>query len=402
MITISYKSYCKSLFAAVALLLCCSCSGGKGAGDSEQTAADNHTEAESDNVEITQRQIETVGITLGHIERKQLSDVIHATGELAVNPQDEAVASPLLPGIVTRICVRQGDYVRKGAPVAYIENTEIVSLQQDYLTAVDEKSLIEQEYNRQKALAEQGAGVRKNYEQSQTSLKVATTRCEGLARRLTQLGISPQQVEAGNISTVTAVRADISGVVSDVMVKTGSFADMQTPVVSIIDNSAVYCNLRIFEKDLPFISIGQSAEISLTNRPGSLFMGKIADVTRAIDPATKSLPVRVSISDPAAEMLPGMAVTAIINTSDEEVDALPDDAVVTSGGKSYIFVLEDRHEENGETACHFKRTEVITGAHEHGYTQIKPLSPIEANAIVVTSNAFYLNSMSSDHGEHSH
>lgn len=396
--TISYKS----LFAAFALTLCCSCSGGNNGSDAHQKSEHNHTEGETDEVEITQRQIETVGITLGHIGKKQLSDVIHATGELAVNPQDQAVASPLLPGIVTRICVRQGDYVRAGSPVAYVENTEIVTLQQDYLTAVDEKGLIEQEYNRQKALAEQGAGVRKNYEQAQTSMKVVTTRCDGLGRRLSQLGISPRQVESGNISTEIAVKADISGVVSDVMVKTGSFADMQTPVVSIIDNNAVYCNLRIFEKDLAHIAIGQSVEISLTNRTGSEIIGKISEITRAIDPATKSISVRVSVSDPTPDMLPGMAVTALISTGDEDVDALPDDAVVTSGGKSYIFVLEDRHEENGETACHFKRTEVITGAREHGFTQITPISPLETNATVVTSNAFYLNSMASDHGEHSH
>jgi cobalt-zinc-cadmium efflux system membrane fusion protein len=95
-----------------------------------------------------------------------------------------------------------------------------------------------------------------------------------------------------------------------------------------------------------------------------------------------------------------MAVTALINTDSQEVDALPDEAVVTSGGKSYIFVLQGSNKNESEKENYnFVRTEVVEGIKALGYTQIIPIEPLPESAIIAVANAFYLNSMASDHGE---
>jgi cobalt-zinc-cadmium efflux system membrane fusion protein len=86
--------------------------------------------------------------------------------------------------------------------------------------------------------------------------------------------------------------------------------------------------------------------------------------------------------------------------------------VVTSGGKSYIFVLEAIHDGEKDAEAgdktegaeadkmyHFVRTEVVEGAKALGYTQITPIAPLPADAKVAITNAFYLNSMTADHGE---
>jgi cobalt-zinc-cadmium efflux system membrane fusion protein len=99
-------------------------------------------------------------------------------------------------------------------------------------------------------------------------------------------------------------------------------------------------------------------------------------------------------------MIPGMAVTALINSEAEEVDALPDDAVVSAGGKSYIFVLDGVAQGDDDAkSYHFVKTEVVEGAKALGYTQITPINPLPQDATVVIANAFYLNSMASDHGD---
>lgn len=397
------------LIAAVALQMpLYSCSNSNTS--AEQT--EQEEEGETNDVEITETQLTTVGIELGDIERRSLSNVIHANGVLAVNPQDEALAAPLYSGIVSKICVVEGQTVKAGQPIAYIENTDIVAVQQNYLTAAQEAELAQQEYARQKALADQGAGVRRNYEQAEAAMKVATTKQNGLAQQLRQLGINPKTVSAGHISNTIAIPADISGVVSKIFVKTGSFADMQTPVANIINNNAVYCDLQVFEKSLPQIHNGQSVDIKLTNAPTTLLTGEITDINRSIDSDTKSLSVRVKLNSHEAALIPGMAVTALINTDAEEVDALPDEAVVTSGGKSYIFVLEAIHDGEKDAEAgdktegaeadkmyHFVRTEVVEGAKALGYTQITPIAPLPADAKVAITNAFYLNSMTADHGE---
>jgi cobalt-zinc-cadmium efflux system membrane fusion protein len=175
----------------------CACSSSSKA-DTEQ--AEEEEEGETNEVDITETQLNIVGIKLGQIERKSLSNVVRATGQLAVNPQDEAVVSPLYSGIISRICVVEGQRVKAGQTIAYIENTDIVAAQQNYLTAAQEKDIAQQEYNRQKSLADQGAGVRKNLEQAEAALKVAQTKQNGLAQQLRQLGINPVSVGQGSIS----------------------------------------------------------------------------------------------------------------------------------------------------------------------------------------------------------
>jgi cobalt-zinc-cadmium efflux system membrane fusion protein len=369
--------------------------------NSTEEKTEQEETGETNKVQINKIQLTNVGIKLGHIERRAMSNVIHANGELAVAPQDEALAAPLFSGIISRICVIEGQYVKAGQPVAYIENTEIVAIQQNYLTAAQEAELAQQEYNRQKALSEQGAGVRRNLEQAEATLKIAKTRKNGIAQQLRQLGISANKVSAGNISNTIAVTADISGIVSKIFVKTGSFADMQTPVVNIVNNNAVFCELQIFEKSLPQVHIGQNVDLKLTNSTNTPLSGIITDINRAIDPETRTINVRVKLNNHDNTILiPGMAVTALINTDSQEVDALPDEAVVTSGGKSYIFVLQSSNKNESEKENYnFVRTEVVEGIKALGYTQIIPIEPLPESAIIAVANAFYLNSMASDHGE---
>ncbi len=375
----------------------CACSSSSKA-DTEQ--AEEEEEGETNEVDITETQLNVVGIKLGQIERKSLSNVVRATGQLAVNPQDEAVVSPLYSGIISRICVVEGQHVKAGQTIAYIENTDIVAAQQNYLTAAQEKDLAQQEYNRQKSLADQGAGVRKNLEQAEAALKVAQTKQNGLAQQLRQLGINPVSVGQGSISNTIAVSSPITGVVSKVYAKTGSYADMQTPIASVVNNDAVYCELQIFEKYLSQVGQGQRVEVKLTNAPEQLIPGEIIDINHAIDPETKTLTVRVKLLNHDVEMIPGMAVTALINSEAEEVDALPDDAVVSAGGKSYIFVLDGVAQGDDDAKTyHFVKTEVVEGAKALGYTQITPINPLPQDATVVIANAFYLNSMASDHGD---
>jgi hypothetical protein len=95
-----------------------------------------------------------------------------------------------------------------------------------------------------------------------------------------------------------------------------------------------------------------------------------------------------------------MYVTGLINTGKQKTQAVPNDAIVSKDGKKYIFVLEDEEEGEQGKSFHFAAVEVTVGVSELGYTQITPVGELAENATVVKSNAFYLGSMSAEHGEH--
>lgn len=364
--------------------------------------AEAHEHGESNEVELSEAQMKAVDIQIGEISLVSLGATLKTNGELVVDPQDEALVAPLASGLVKRIVVREGEHVEAGRTVAYVENLEVVGLQQEYLAAKEEEALAKMELERQNALAKEGAGIRKNQQQAATNVQIASTKIAMLSRQLALYGISISAISNGRLATEMPVVSPISGTVAQILCPTGGFADVQTPLMKIVNNAAVYCRLNVFEKDIAQIAPSQKVELRLTNRPQVVLEGEIISLTQAISD-NKSLTARVKILNSTdADLVPGMPVVGILSSESSETEALPDDAIVTAEGRCYVFAVESVEEEGGETMTHFRKVEVVTGLKERGYTQVKFLNPIESGTKFVTKNAFYLGSMTSEHGEHEH
>lgn len=392
-----------SLFA-LALTLFVSC--GQKAEDKKETSVQTEQEQDHDHdegVEVTEAQLNTVGIKLGKIEKRELANIIRVNGEMNLAPQKKAEVTSLIGGIIRQILVNEGSNVSRGQTVAYLENTAIVELQKNYLTSKKEAFVAEQEYNRQKELAEQGAGVQKVLQQASANYEISKAQLTGLEKQLLQLSISPSQVSAGNMVTRIPVKSPIAGTVNKINISTGSYVDIQASLMNISDNSQMHCDVKVFEKDINKVKLGQEVDLSLTNQPGTSLKGVVYEINKSFEDDTKAIKVHLEIKDRNnLHLVPGMYVTGLINIGKEKTEAVPNDAIISNEGKKYILVQQN--EENGTEGkiFHFKQEEVITGTSELGYTQITPVKKIEEDATIVISNAFYIASMTADHGEHAH
>lgn len=392
-----------SLFA-LALTLFVSC--GQKAEDKKETSVQAEQEQDHDHdegVEVTEAQLNTVGIKLGKIEKRELANIIRVNGEMNLAPQKKAEVTSLIGGIIRQILVNEGSNVSRGQTVAYLENTAIVELQKNYLTSKKEAFVAEQEYNRQKELAEQGAGVQKVLQQASANYEISKAQLTGLEKQLLQLSISPSQVSSGNMVTRIPVKSPIAGTVNKINISTGSYVDIQASLMNISDNSQMHCDVKVFEKDINKVKLGQEVDLSLTNQPGTSLKGVVYEINKSFEDDTKAIKVHLEIKDRNnLHLVPGMYVTGLINIGKEKTEAVPNDAIISNEGKKYILVLQN--EENGTEGkiFHFKQEEVITGTSELGYTQITPVKKIEEDATIVISNAFYIASMTADHGEHAH
>ena len=284
---------------AGALVILASCSGNKNVENQTKETEEQHTEE----VELTQTQISTVGITLGKVEKKELGSVIRVNGELKLNPQDKADVMSLIGGIVRKISVIEGQQVKAGQTVAYIENTEIVEMQKNYLVAAKEKETAQLEQQRQRTLSAQGAGVEKTLQQAEAAYATAQARLTGLYHQLVQIGISPEQVAAGKIVLQVPVRTTIPGVVGKVSVNTGTYVDTTTPLMQIADNSAVYASLNVFERNISQVEVGQDVDFVITNSPEARVKGKVSLVNRSMNPETKAIAVHAQITGGNADRL---------------------------------------------------------------------------------------------------
>ena len=356
-------------------------------------------------VKLTDRQMQTIGIRVGKIEQRQLSGTIRATGTLKLSPQDRAEVTSLVAGITKRILVKEGQNVRQGETVALVENTEIVALQKDYLVVSRQLSLAQQAWQRQQNLQEQGAGVEKNLQQAKAELDMAGATERGLRLQLQQLGISPQQVAQGQFSNTAPVRSPISGIVGEILISTGSYLDSETVLMKVYNNRALHADLNVFETDIASIHIGQKVTMQLSDQAATLLTGTVAFITATLDNESKSAsvhinldtkPLRPSGTSPSqgeerVTLLPNMFVSAAIHTGEQTCDAVPDEAIVMSANRHYIFVsLGDGH---------FRKQEVVTGLSQQGYTQITFTDSVSPSSEIVIAKAFYLESMLADHGE---
>ena len=354
-------------------------------------------EVDFDNIPLSAKQVNAVNLKMGEVEPRELDATIKVNGTLVLRAQNMGEVASLMGGIVKNIYVKDGQQVGKGQVVATVENTEVVSLQREYFSASKESQMAKLELDRQKALAQNGGGVKKNLQQAEKQYQVAQANLVGIARQLAQMGISPAAVAKGKFTTVFPLRAPISGTISQITASVGSYADMQTPLMKIRNNGAVECDLNVFEKDINKIKVGNKVLLSLTNQPGINVSGHVYGMNQYFNDGTKSVAVHVKLdATRGAKLFDGMYVSGQIATGSQQCNTLPSKAIVTVDGKDYIFAL-NQAPKGGEYS--FSRHEVTKGVSQHGFTEVSLCKHIKKGQKIVTDNAFYLASLTGEHGE---
>ena len=358
---------------------------------------DHEEHVDVENILLNDRQIKAVDLEWGNVETRELDATIQVDGSLVLRAQNVGMVTSLMGGVVKNIYVKEGQYVAKGQVVATVENTDVLSLQREYFTTYQECKSARQEMERQKLLATNGAGVKKNMQTARKDYLVARASMVGIARQLHQVGISAASVAKGHFTPVFPLRAPVSGTVSELTASLGSYADMQTPLMKINNNKAVECDLNVFERDIDKIKNGNRVFISLTNQPGVKLTGRVYGMNESFNKGTKSVAVHVKLDAvPGVKLFDGMYVSGRIATGRQTCFALPDKAIVSADGKQYVFALN--HEpQNGEYS--FSRHEVTTGVSADGYTEVTLCEHIKKGLKIVTDNAFYLASMTGEHGD---
>jgi cobalt-zinc-cadmium efflux system membrane fusion protein len=354
---------------------------------------------------LSPEQIQAVGIAYGNVEMKELTAIISANGNLKVPNDKKASATSLFGGTIRTINVQVGDRVRKGQVIATITNPQFVQLQEEYLTANSQITMAEQEYNRQKELFDNNAGVRRNLQNAETELRTLRTKRASLQQQIQLMGINPHKLSNSNLKTGLVVTAPISGTVSNVIAQIGGYVDVSAPVAEIVDNSSLHLDLNIFERDLPALKVGQVIHFTLTNNPNNEYDAEIFSIGAAFENQSKTIPVHAKVKGKKTGLIDGMNITGIVSLNNVLTPAVPNDAVVNADGKYYIFIIADKQTEKHADEAHddhinFEKIEVSIGISNMGYTAITPVSKLPKDAKVVTKGAFFINAKLSNSGGH--
>ncbi len=333
-------------------------------------------------ITFTDKQVKAIDLELGNFETKNLSTALKINGKITLPPQYQAQVSILVGGIVKKIFVEEGDFVVAGKTLATIVNPDVIQLQQDYLENSANLNYLEKEFQRQKSLRDDDINSGKTFQQAQREVQIAQAKKETLKSKLAQLGIVAGNLSSKNIASVIAIKAPISGYIQHINLTTGMFANPNANLFDIIDNRFLHLDLKVFEKDIYKVKVGQKIIFNDANDVSHAHPATIFAMNKAFEPNEQAIIIHAKINQNTETLLSGMYVEARVKIDDINTKALPAQAIVNNGSEHYIFVTTGKNV--------FKQIRVAIGATDLGYVEVKNIDEIPAHAKVVTKGAYYL------------
>lgn len=367
-------------------------------------------------VEFTQEQYKTTDIQLGNVTSTNLGNYIKASGTIDVPPNQLISITSPYGGTIKSTTVIEGKYVRKGEVIATIENPEFVQIQQDYLESSSQLGFLRQDLQRQQELVKEGIAARKSLQKASSEYNSMVARSEGLKAKLRMININPGSVRTGNFTSRVAIVAPSSGYITHVYSNVGKYVGANEVLADMANTSNILVRVKVFEKDLPMVKMGQNIRFRATGdsieRIAKVFLiGKDIDTDRTVE-------IHGKIVNPTQTLLPGMFINAIMEIGSIATPALPQQAVVQSGGKNYIFILADEksnvqadqkgiEEKKAATAeekhISFKRIEVGVSVTENGFTAVILPENFDMKSKVVVKGAYdLLSKMNNSEDEEGH
>tara|TARA_R110002074_G_scaffold163654_3_gene323133 strand:- start:3653 stop:4906 length:1254 start_codon:yes stop_codon:yes gene_type:complete len=369
---------------------------------------EGHDEEEGEEgvVELTTQQAETIGLKTKTLEKRNLGNNIKVTGNLELFPQDMANISPFVGGNVRSIKVIEGDKVRKGEVLAYLEHPDIISMQQEYQEKYDELVFLKQDFERKQTLYDKGVSSGKEFQMAQSKYRSTTSSVNGLRSKLRLLGINTAKVEQGEIFSAIPITTPISGYVDDIMITLGDYVAPQTKMFTVSDNSKIHLDLKVYEKDIPKVKVGQKIQFTVASRPEELLSAEVHSIGKTFEEDPKALHVHADIDNKNGDLLPGMYVEGRIVEGKKMGYAVPEAAIIKEGEQSFIFILdedEDEDEEKEENKMKFKMIPVTVGITDLGFVEVNLPAEVSKDAKVVINGAYNLSSeMIKGELEHGH
>ncbi|WP_149912548.1 efflux RND transporter periplasmic adaptor subunit [Sphingobacterium cavernae] len=326
-------------------------------------------------------QLKTIGINIGTIEKKQLAGLLQLNGKVDVNPDYKVSISSTLGGHITSINALPGKAVKKGEVILNLEDQQFIPIQQDYLTTQAALLSVQPNYERQKELNNSKSTSDKVMQQAETEYKSLLAIKRGLEEKLRLININPFNLTSDNIKRSVPVLAPFNGVISKVFVNKGRYVSSTDVLVELINPQGFLLNITVFEKDLPKIETGQIIDAYTNENPDTKFRARIITKGTSInDNGSSEIIAQLTESTPA-KLVDGLYINAKVALDNIDAYTVPNDAVVTFEGKSYIFESKENNK--------YILQEVEAGESNNGFIEVKNYADL-LNKKIVSKGAYDL------------
>jgi Cu(I)/Ag(I) efflux system membrane fusion protein len=310
-----------------------------------------------------------MGVTVEETKLMNLEDSIRTVGRVSPDETRLHHVHTKFEGFIEQIFVDYvGKFVKKGQPMFTVYSPELVATQKEYLLALRAQD---------------------QFGPLGSSPALAGIDLLGSARqRLSLWDISAGQIahleKTGQPTKALTIYSPVSGFVTAKIAQQGMRIMPSDSLYDIIDLSTVWVLADVYEVNLPFVKMGQPAEVRLSYQPDRVWKGRVTYLYPTVEEKTRTAKVRLEFPNSGGTLKPEMYVDVEFKGSLGKALAVPESAVLSTGERALVFVAK------GEGA--FEPREVTTGVKIRNYYEIK--SGLSAGEKVATGANFLLDSES--------
>ena len=273
----------------------------------ESSAGDS---AGASGVSLDRTAADRLGITFARAGVRPVGRETRVVGTLTyAEPRRQYVNARVMGWVEQLYADYMGKPVRKGDPLLALYSPELVSAQEEYLSArrLGDKSL---------------AGAAQ--------------------RRLTLWNIPQDQIDSlertGEARRTIVLRAPMSGEIAEKMVTEGQAVQPGDNLFLIADRSVLWVDLAVFEMDARSVRIGSPVAITVDALPGKAYAGRVTFIHPTVDEKTRTITARAEVLNRDGALRPGMYATAMIRPATAKALTVPAQAVLPTGTQNLVFV----------------------------------------------------------------
>jgi membrane fusion protein, heavy metal efflux system len=238
------------------------------------------------------------------------------TATVQANENELAEVTTLIRGRVEKVYVDVGQDVKKDALLAMLHSTDLGVAEGAYLKSAAKLHEAKLAYERARDLHEQKVVSLAELQRREAAMKTAQAEAREARNRLELLGVPRQEVERldreDTIKADVPLRAPFEGRVIMRNITRGEVVETQQKLFTVADLSAVWVVGNVPEKDVQFIRKDQKVDVIVSAYPHAIIPGTITYLGDVLDPATRTMRLRVTVLNPDLLLKPEMFATVLV------------------------------------------------------------------------------------------
>jgi len=285
---------------------------------------------------LSDKMLETT--TTAQVSVQPVKNELSFYGKISADENKLIEVFPVVGGIVTKVDVELGDYVRKGQLLATIRSSEVAGFEKDLDDAKSDLLVAKNSLKVAQEMFESKLNSERDVIEAKSQVEKATSQ---LARA--QATYKIYNIKPG---AIYEVRSPLNGFViqkninQDMLLRN----DRSNNIFDIAEIDEVWAIANVNEIDINQVKMGVDAEVTTLSYPDKVFKGKVDKIFNIIDPDTKAMKVRIELKNDSFLLKPEMRANIKISYKESRsMIAVPSSSIIFDKNKNFVMIFKDRY-----------------------------------------------------------